>query len=84
MHGTVFSISVTLRLYTVIPEVCCWLTNEKQRKTDIRLTTEPRKGHFFSNIYQTRSWNKKNWKRNQNNNISFKRLIIFSVQYWTE
>ena len=24
--------------------------------------TEPRKGHFFSNIYQKRSWNKENWK----------------------
>ena len=35
---TVFSILVTVRLYAVMPEVCRWLTNEKQRKTDIRLT----------------------------------------------
>ena len=34
---TVFSILVTVRLYTVMPEVCRWLTNEKQRKTDSRL-----------------------------------------------
>ena len=32
----VFSILVTVRLYTVITEVSRWLTNEKQRKTDIR------------------------------------------------
>ena len=31
---TVFSILVTVRLYTVMAEVCRWLTNEKQRKTD--------------------------------------------------
>ena len=37
---TVFSILVTVRLYTVMPEVCHWLTNEKQRKTDIRLTDQ--------------------------------------------
>ena len=39
MHGphSVFDM-VTVRLYTVMPEVCRWLTNEKQRKTDIRLT----------------------------------------------
>ena len=35
---TVFLILVTVRLYTVMPEVCHWLTNEKQRKTDILLT----------------------------------------------
>ena len=35
--GTVFSILVTVRLYTVMPEVCHWLTNEKQKKTDILL-----------------------------------------------
>ena len=29
----VFSIMVTVGLYTVMPEVCPWLTNEKQRKT---------------------------------------------------
>ena len=33
---TVFLILVTVRLYTVMFEVCCWLTDEKQRKTDIR------------------------------------------------
>ena len=37
---TVFSILVTVRLYTVMPEVCHWLTNEKQRKTDILLTNQ--------------------------------------------
>ena len=31
---------VTVRLYTVMLEVCRWLTNEKQRKTDIRLTVQ--------------------------------------------
>ena len=35
---TGFPILVTVRLYTVMPEVCRWLTIEKQRKTDIRLT----------------------------------------------
>ena len=37
---TVFSILVTVQLYTVMPEVCHWLTNEKQRKTAIRLTDQ--------------------------------------------
>ena len=37
---TVFSILVTVRLYTVMPEVCRWLTNENQRKTDMRLTDQ--------------------------------------------
>ena len=39
---TVFSILVTLtvRLYTVMPEVCRWLTFEKQRKTDIVLADQ--------------------------------------------
>ena len=37
---TVFSISVTVRLLTVMPEVCHGLTNEKQRKTDIRLNDQ--------------------------------------------
>ena len=37
---TVFSILVTVRLHTVMPEVCRWLTNEKQRKIDIRLTDQ--------------------------------------------
>ena len=36
----VFSTLVTVRLYTVMPEVCRWLANEKQRKTDIRLTDQ--------------------------------------------
>ena len=41
MHGPHrFSILVTVRLYTVMPEVCRWLTNEKQRKTDIRSTDQ--------------------------------------------
>ena len=45
MHGqhSVFDIGLNLvavLLYTVMPEVCRWLTNEKQRKTDIRLTDQ--------------------------------------------
>ena len=38
--STVFWIMVTVRLYTVMPEVCYWLTNEKQRKTDTCLTNQ--------------------------------------------
>ena len=37
---TVFSFLVTVRLYVVMQKVCRWLTNEKQRKTDIRLTDQ--------------------------------------------
>ena len=37
---TVFSILVTVGLYTVMLEVCRWLINEKQRKTDICLTDQ--------------------------------------------
>ena len=37
---TVYPILVTVWLFTVMPEVCRWLTNEKQRKTDIRLTDQ--------------------------------------------
>ena len=37
---TMLSILVTERLHTVMPEVCRWLTNEKQRKTDIHLTDQ--------------------------------------------
>ena len=33
----VFSTLVTVRLYAVMQGVCRWLTNEKQRKNDIRL-----------------------------------------------
>ena len=33
----VLLILVTVRLHTLMPELCPWLTNEKQRKTDIRL-----------------------------------------------
>ena len=51
----------------------------------LKLTnTEPRKGHFFSNIYQKRNRNKKNKKGNQNNNITFKPLLIFPFQYIAE
>ena len=32
MARKVFSILVTVWLYTVMPEVCRWLTNEKQKK----------------------------------------------------
>ena len=37
---TVFSILVTVRLYSVMVEVCCRLTNEKQRKTDRHVTDQ--------------------------------------------
>ena len=37
---TLIGMVVTVRLYTVMPEVCRWLTNEKQRKTDIRSTNQ--------------------------------------------
>ena len=37
---TLFLILITVRLYTVISEVCRWQTNEKQRKTDIHLTDQ--------------------------------------------
>ena len=40
MARAVFSILFTVRLYTVMPEVCRWMINEKQRKTDIRLTDQ--------------------------------------------
>ena len=36
----VFSILVTVHLYTVMTEVCRWLTNAKPRKTDIRATDQ--------------------------------------------
>ena len=36
-----FLILVTVRFYTVMLEVCRWLTNEKQRKTDICVTDQP-------------------------------------------
>ena len=38
--------------------------------------TEPRKGHFISDIYQKRNWNKKIRTEIKTTNISFKRLII--------
>ena len=37
---TVFSILVTVLLYIVMQEVRRWLTNEKPRTTDIRLTDQ--------------------------------------------
>ena len=40
MAHTMFTILVTVQLYTVMPEVCSWLTNEKQIKTDIRSTDQ--------------------------------------------
>ena len=36
----VFLILITEGLYTVMSEVCCWLTNEKERKTAIHLTDQ--------------------------------------------
>ena len=35
-----FDILVTVRLYTVMTEVCHWLNNEKQRKTVLLLTDQ--------------------------------------------
>ena len=32
--------TIQLQLYTVMPKVCHWLTNEKQRKTDVRLNDQ--------------------------------------------
>ena len=46
--------------------------------------TEPRKGHFFSNIYQKINRNKNNLKGNQNNNITFQPLLIFPFQLIAE
>ena len=41
MHGPQrFLMLVTVRLYTVMPGVCRWLTNEKQIKTYIRSTKQ--------------------------------------------
>ena len=37
---TAHTVLIIVWLYTVMPEVCRWLTNEKQRKTDIRLTDQ--------------------------------------------
>ena len=37
---SVFSILVSVRLYMVMAEVYRWLTNEKQRKTDRRVTDQ--------------------------------------------
>ena len=39
MHGP-HSVSDIGDLDTAMPEVCHWLTNEKKRKTDIRLNDE--------------------------------------------
>ena len=47
----------------------CYILERKEKKWFRRDITEPRKGHFFSNIYQKGNRNKKNWKGNQNNNI---------------
>ena len=44
-------------------------------------TTEPRKGHFHSDIYQKRNWNKKIRTEIKTTNISFKRLIISFKRY---
>ena len=37
---TGFPILVSAWLYTVMPEVCHWLTNERQKKTDIHSTDQ--------------------------------------------
>ena len=43
--------------------------------------TEPRKGHFLSDIYQKRNWNKKIWTEIKTKNISFNRLTISFKRY---
>ena len=42
MHGphSVFDIDHCMVLHCMMPEMCRWLTNEKQRKTDIHLTDQ--------------------------------------------
>ena len=50
----------------------------------LQIFTESRKRHFFSNFYEKRNRNKKNKKGNQNNNITFKPLLIFPFQYIAE
>ena len=42
MHGphSVYDIGQCMVIYCDAGEVCCWLTNEKQRKTDIHLTDQ--------------------------------------------
>ena len=44
-------------------------------------STEPRKGHFLSDIYQKRNWNKEIRTKIKTKNISFNRLIISFKRY---
>ena len=46
-----------------------------------RVTAEPRKGHFLSDIYQKRNWNKEIRTEIKTKNISFNRLIISFKRY---
>ena len=72
-------------MYSVYNIYLCNFSNKYcLNQTDGRGRTEPRKGHFFSNIYQKRNRIKKNKKGNQNNNITFKPLFIFPCQYIAE
>ena len=43
--------------------------------------TEPRKGHFLSDIYQKRNWNKEIRTEIKTKNIPFNRLIISFKRY---
>ena len=42
---------------------------------------EPRKGHFLSDIYQKRNWNKNIRKEFKTTDISFERFIISFKRY---
>ena len=51
-------------------------TEKKLKQQICRLNTEPRKGHFLSDIYQKRNWNKEIRTEIKAKNISYNRLII--------
>ena len=46
-----------------------------------QVRTEPRKGHFLSDIYQKRNWNKEIRTEIKTKKISFNRLIISFKRY---
>ena len=58
-------------------------TNEKheRKKKDQHIFTEPRNGHFLSDIYQKRKWTKKIRTEIKTKNISFQRHIISFKRY---
>ena len=53
----------------------------KDKWTNSVEPTEPRKGHFFSDIYQKRNWNKEIRTEIKTKNISFNRLILSFKRY---